>query len=566
VVTASLAEEETSDLPASVTVLTEREIADRQATQVQEMLRTVPGVIGASQGSPGKLTSFFLRGTSSTQTLVLWNGIPLNDPSFGGFDWAFLSTDGVERIEVVRGPFSPLWGSEAIGGVVQVLTRAEGSGRTVRLEGGQDGYRRGGFSLGAGGDGPAHLDLAGHLRRGDGQLPNDFYDGEGVLGRLGGSPWTGLDLGVMGRWNHAEIGLPFDFLGNPSPEQTSRRESTEIALPVTWSRARWEVEAQLYRHTSNLLTQNPDVGARDEVDIERRGGRLVVTHRFGERLWVAGGGDWKREEGTTASSFGGGLDGDSQRTVSAFAQVHALAGPVRIDVGARRDDNDVFGGETSLKLGAVWALSDHTRLHASWGEGFRAPSLGELFFPGFGNPDLEAERSTGVEVGLDLDRGPWVLQLTAFDNDLENLISSAPPLFLPFNVGRASTRGLEAGAALNRKAVSARVWATYLDTEDLVTGEPLLRRPEWSGSLVVTWRPASDWTLDTVGRWVGSRTDFGGVGLASYTTLDVAAAWQASRHLEPYARVENLFDEAYEEAAGFPAPGRTWVGGLALTF
>lgn len=570
VVTASLEEEETGDLPTSVSVIGAEEIERRQATRVLDLLRTVPGLDLVQQGSPGKITSVFLRGSGSTQTLVLWNGVQLNDPSFGGFDWAFLDTAGVERIEVVRGPVSALYGSEAIGGVVQVLTRDDGTGTDLRLEAGGDAHRRGsvstGFELG-----PTRFDLSGSLRRGEGEVDNDVFDGETANARVSWDPGRNLEIQTVARWNDSEVGLPFDFFGNPSPRQVSERTSSEIALPLTWASRRWEVEARIFRHDSEIETRDPDVGAFNFVDGGRRGARAVLTRHLGDRLWIAGGSDWEREEVSTGGTFGPGLRQDSQRTWSTFAQLHGTvfddsAHPLRFEAGVRRDDNDAFGTETSLRGGLVWEAGRGLRLRSSFGEGFRAPSLGELFFPGFGNPDLQPETSETWELGLDLDRGRWRLGLAAFDTDLEGLIVSGPPSFLPFNVGRAESRGVEAEVAVDARAVSARFQTTWLDTEDLDTGLRLLRRPEWRSSLVLTWRPATDWTVNTVARWVDERLDLGGITLDSYTTVDLAGSWSVRDGIEPYARVENLFDEEYEEAAGFPAPDRRLVGGLALKF
>jgi vitamin B12 transporter len=570
VVTASLEEEPTRELPTSVSVIPAEDIDQRQATRVVDLLRTVPGLDLVQQGSPGKISSVFLRGTGSTQTLVLWNGIQLNDPSFGGFDWAFLDTAGVERIEVVRGPVSALYGSEAIGGVVQVLTRNEGTGTDLRLEAGGDVHRRGSLSTGLG-LGPTHLELSGSVRRGEGELDNDFFDGQDANARLSWDPGKSLDLQAVARWNDAEVGLPFDFLGAPSPHQVSQRVSTEIALPLSWASRHWEVEAQIFRHDSDFETRDPDVGAFDFVDGVRRGARTVLTRHLGSRFWIASGGDWEREEVTTGGTFGPGLRADSQRTWSTFAQLHGAvfdgsAHPLHVEAGVRRDDNDAFGTETSVRGGLVWEAGRGLRLRANYGEGFRAPSLGELFYPGFGNPDLQPETSQTRELALDFDHGPWRMTVAAFDTDLEGLIVSGPPSFLPFNVGRAESRGVETEVGVDTRAVSARLQTTWLDTEDLDTGLRLLRRPEWRSSVVLTWRPAPDWTVNAVARRVGERLDLGPVTLDPYTTVDLAGSWSVREGIEPYARVENLLDEEYEEAAGFPAPDRRLVGGIALQF
>lgn len=573
VVTATLDEEEAAEIPASVTVIGAEEIEARQATGVADLLRTVPGVSVARSGSPGKATSLFVRGAASTHALVLWNGLRLNDPMFGGYDWAFLPTEGIDRIEVVRGPFSALYGGDAAGGVVQVLTGRHNGG-SLRAEGGGDGYRRGAVASGFGGD-TAHLDLTGHVRRGDGELVNDFYDSDEATARFSYQAAPGASLGLVGRANDSDVGVPLGgFGGTPTPHQVSRRESRELALPFRLDRAEWELEGHAGWIGSELETTDPDDPfAEAATDAETATGRAVATWRpartiAGADLWIAGGGEWQEQEASMVSAFSS-LDGVTQITRAAFAQAHLQLARWTLEAGLRHDDSDRFGGETSARLGAVASLGRSARLHGSYGEAFRPPTLSDLFLPTFGNPALEPERTESWEVGLDgegdLGSGRVSWGVTGFSTDFENLIVFNPPTFQAQNVGRAESRGVEATAGWTSGRFRGRLEATWLDAENLDTGEALVRRPEESASAVVTWAPAA-WTLSAVGRWVGERPDLGGVILPSYEVADLAAAWQALRWLEPYARVENVLGEEYEEVDGFPAPGRTLVGGVSLSF
>ena len=563
VVTASLAAEASDDVPASVTVIGAQEIADRQATSVEELLRTVPGLDLVRSGSPGKVASLFSRGANSNQTLVLWNGVELNDPYGGGFDWAFLPTEGVERVEVVRGPFSALYGGDAVGGVVQVLT-GKSRGLAARLEGGGDGYRRGSV-LGGTDVGRLHLDLAGHLRRGDGQLANDFYDADEAIGRASWAFTPGSSLGLVVRGNDSRVGIPVDYLGQPTPERRQDRDFRLAALPFHWQGAAWGFDAQASRLTSRLgIRDATDPFSEGTTDAESRRARAVATWQANDKLWVAGGADWDRQEATSVDAFTT-VDGVHQATRAGFGEVHLQLPRLSVDAGLRRDDNDVFGAETTLRAGAVAALGAHARLRASYGEGFRPPALVDLYYPGFGNPDLQPERSDSRELGVDGDAGAWRWSLVGFDNEQRNLILFDFASGLPQNVGRARSRGAEGELAVHRGGFRARFDATYLDALNLDTGAPLPRRPRRSASLLLTWAPAPGrWTLNAVGRYTGERTDVGDVDLPAYSVVDLAAAWSARPWLAPYARLENALDRRYEEADGFPAPGRAIVAGVAL--
>ncbi len=574
VVTASVEPEARDDLAATVDVVDRREIEARQAHLVLDLLRELPGLSVTQSGSPGKLASLFSRGTSSSQTLVLLDGVELNDPVLGAFDWSTLATDGVERVEVVRGPFSALWGSGAVGGVVQVITRGADRARAaLRLEGGSDAYRRAGASAAAPFD-RWSLEVAGHSRRGDGVLDNDFFDSDGGRVRLdlsepaAGAAWK---VGVLADAADATVGLPYDYAGNPALRRRQRSRSRLWALPANWSGGGWRLEAEAARFDTHLTISDPgDPFAASTDDARRDQLRATVRRDLGGRGWLALGVDERRESAATTSAFGAGLDDARQTTRAVFAQGSWVPGRLRLDFGVRRDDHSAFGGATSLKAGAVVALGGSggsgggARLRASYGESFRAPSLGDLYFPGFGNPALEPERGRSWELGVEGGRGALTASLVGFDNELDNLIQFDLVRGLPFNIGRARTRGVEGEMELRRGAWHARAGATWLDAEDRVTGARLPRRPEGSGELV------ADWTGRRAGagaslRWVGPRRDVGDVALAGYVVTDLVASWSWSPRVASYARLENALGRDYQEAFGFPAPGRRWVAGLSLT-
>jgi vitamin B12 transporter len=375
---------------------------------------------------------------------------------------------------------------------------------------------------------------------------------------------------VLARANDSDTGIPFSS-GLVSPRREISWREREVAIPFQANPGPWQVEAQASRTDFDNAFRDPDDPFSRASDTESRAlrGRAVGSWQGGD-LRLSAGTEVERLEVTASSDGFTNLDAAHQRTWAAFGQGSWGHGPVRLDLGLRRDDNDVYGGQTSLRAGTVVKLGEGTLLRASYGEAFRAPSLGELFFPGSGNPGLQPEDSRSAELGLEHVAGGWRFVATGFENRLRNLIDFDFATFRDVNVGRARTRGVEAEVGFRRGIVDASVNGTWLDTEDLATGLELLRRPRRSANAVLTARPGG-WTLSLVGRYVGERADVDPVTFArtvnpSYTRFDVAARWKALSWLSPYARVENVGDQAYRQALGFPSPGRTLIGGLTFDF
>jgi vitamin B12 transporter len=463
-----------------------------------------------------------------------------------------------------------LYGSQALGGVVQVFT-GQRDGVRLRLEGGEDGYRRAGLAAGTS-LGKVRLDATGHSRRGHGAFANDFFDSDELVARAVWTVKPGVSLGLVARTNDSETGIPF----SGASQSLSRRilwEEREVAIPFKAEQGRWEVEALLSRTAFDSAFRDPDdpggfTASDTESTAER--GRTVVTWRGGDGFWVAAGAELERLEVTDSSSFGTNLSGARQRTWALFTQASYGKGPLRLDLGVRRDDNDVYGAETSLRGGAVVSLGQGWRARASYGEAFRAPSLGELYFPFSGNPELSPELVRSWELGVERETEGWRMGLTGFLNRQRNLIDFDFATFTNVNVGRAEGRGVEAEVELRRGIYSVLANATYLEAQDEISRLPLLRRPERAANLIATARSGA-FTYNAEAHWVGERPDVDPVTFArtdnpSFLSLDAAVRWQIRPWITPALRIENLADRRYDEVLGFPSPGRTVIGGVTLDF
>jgi vitamin B12 transporter len=572
VVTATLEEAPRPELSSSLDVLPSEEIHARQAVSIGELVATTPGATLLASGGPGRAGSLFLRGADSNQTLVLWNGIALNDPLYGGFDFAFLPADGTAKVEIVRGPASSLYGSHAIAGVIQVLTAAR-QGGTLRLEAGENAYRRG--SLAAGRSfGAWQADLVALHREGDGEVPNDDFASDDGLLRLDWQAREGVRVGLLGRANESEVGLPWSY-GQLQLRQRSAWEEWQVAVPVEVVAGAWSLDGRLSQFASELAYRNPDDPFFTRGDGRGRASRAraAAVRRFAPTWgdgWIGGGGEWERQTARSESNFGTEIDDETRRSWASFVESSLAVGNLRLEAGLRRDDDQRFGQHLSPRAGLVWAARSDLRLRASWGEGFRAPALGELFYPFSGNPELEPEESRSFELAVDYQPGAFAFSLAAFDNRQTNLIDYDFVANRNVNVGRAESRGVELSARFAAAWFAAELNASRLDAKDARSDQPLLRRPEQSANLVLRATPGA-FTLFAVGRFVGERPDrdaatFALISLPSYTRVDLGARWALRSWLEPFARVENVADRDYQEIAGYPAPRRTFVGGLAVSF
>jgi vitamin B12 transporter len=580
VVSAEAAPEPSVSLGAAATVIDAAEIARAKSATVLDLLRTVPGLDVVQSGGVGGVTSLFLRGTSSTQTLVLLDGVTLNSPYFGGTDLSALSTANVDRVEVVRGPFSALYGSEAIGGVVQIFTRraadAGVSGHAsfaLGNAGGKEGLGEFGFSEGV-------LSGTFGFRRtlAWGDPPNEFFAGTSLSGALTARLGEGATAGVVVRRDSGRTGIPTDG-GSPTPQRWTSAETTTVEIPLSYS-----LSKNLFLSASMRYTRDQPEYAdpadpfftSSTTDARRAGGRVAVSGTWGAHR-VAVGADYERTEVSSESNFGVALDGATSRTFALFAEDRiALAGEKLVaTAGVRWDDHSAFGGAVSPRVTIAWRAVPSLKLRAAAGSAFRAPSLGELYYPYSGNPDLQPERSTGWEVGAE-----WTIlegvvgEATGFWNDIRDLIQYDAQTFTNQNIGRARTRGVEVAV---RTAVGERAFLrasyTYLDAKDVDADAPLIRRPRDRASLTAGSGFGKGGSFSVTAIFVGARTDRDAADFTtvvespSYLRVDAAVTlpplvWS----LSPWVRVTNAFNRAYAEVNGFPAPSRRFLAGIEASF
>ena len=375
-VTATGVETAVDEAPTAVTVVTRDEIDDAQSGSVAAMLRRVPGVTVVGSGDQGKLTSVFTRGTSSNQTLVMLDGIRLNSPFFGGFDWSRLSTAGLNRIEVARGPYSALWGADAVGGVINLIpVRAHGgfNGRFFG-EGGSNGRRRLEADLGWGSK-AFDIYASGFDRQSDGELENADFKSRQILVTAGWS-WgqRGSRLGLVVQDLEGETGIPFSTPDSPTPDRRQNSDQTLIAIPFSlYFSNSWNIKLTATSVDGTFNFSDPDDPFFTSSDTETTStqARLASHHRF-SRHTLSWGGEWRKDEVDNASNLGVNLKGEENETISAFAQdVWWISPKLRLLAGVRWDDADEWGSEISPRIDLGWRLSDTFELRGGYGEAFQ---------------------------------------------------------------------------------------------------------------------------------------------------------------------------------------------------
>ena len=605
VVTATRYPTTPDSVAATVSVIRGDDLRARGIHFVADALREIPGAQVVQSGPYGAATSLFVRGGESDYVKVLVDGVPVNQPG-GSFDFSSLTTDNVERIEVLRGPGSVLYGSDAIAGVVQIVTRQghDGTRAGATGEAGSFGTARlEGSALGGGPWGGWSASASRMSSDGTYAFNND-YGNTTLTGRFGVHPDDRTQAGVSARWYDGVYHFPTDFIGTPVDHDQHTADRT-LALAVDGSRRLSSaVEAQMLLGRTDITDRyenQPDAppgpsdasSTRTEVDRTSAEGRVQLRLPAAVR-GVAGAAfeQQHQNDGTTD------LDRDNW---GFYAQ--ATASPLQrlqLTAGGRLDDNEKFGTHWTYRASALAFAAAHTRIRGSVGTGFKEPSFFENFDSPFsvGNPDLKPERSFSVEGGIDQDLMAERLGIgvTVFAQQFRDLIqytflTAAPTDPNYFNVAAADASGVEATLRVRPAApVQGSISYTHLSTEvtdagfdageaaTFVEGERLLRRPDDAVTVradaIVTERVRLGATV----LWVGSRDDIRfapfpepsqRVTLPSYTTMDLSATATILHGspgrpgLDLTARVENLFDEAYEQAVGYPARGRGLFVGAA---
>ncbi|MHA7859540.1 MAG: TonB-dependent receptor plug domain-containing protein [Henriciella sp.] len=569
-----------TEVGSSVTIITAEDIDELGFDFAIDAVAAAPGVTVNSNGAFGGVASVRIRGASSEQTLVLIDGVAVNDTSSpgGGFNFARLDTENIERIEVLKGPQSTLWGTDAIGGVVSIITKRpeEGLGGSAFAEYGSFNTFRGGASVGnATETGDFRLAITGTSSDGiskadenNGNTEDDAYEALTLSAKGGLNLGGDLRLAADVLWTDAEA--EFDSFSGQAQgsvadgDEVSETEELSANVSLTGSLFDDRLENLVLIGYSDITRENISNGAPSfSAEGDRVLYRYQGTLNINDQNTLAFGAE--REE-TAARGEDISIDG-------LFALYEFKPNEkVTLTGGLRMDDHERFGSETTGRVAAAYNPTDSLTLRASWGQGFKAPTIFQTTFFCCGatapNADLQAETSEAFDIGLDWRSpdGKAEAGITYFDQDTENQITFSFAVGGYENIAEVASQGVELyGLYRLTDWLTVSADYAYIDAEN-GDGEPLVRLPEHSGDLTVSVDPDGPMSGAVLLRYNGEEQNTNGTTLESWTRVDVTGSYDLNESVELFGRIENLFDEEYQQILGYGTPDLSGYLGIRLRY
>ena len=607
VVTANKTETPYYALGSSVSIITSEDISRQNLRTVVDLLRGMPGLTITQQGGPGKLAYVYTRGSNSNHTLVIIDGVKMNDASSpnNAFDFSTLNTNDVERIEIVRGPQSTLYGSEAIAGVINIITKRGTDKPQYNFsgEGGSNNYYRGNLSA-QGKSGILSYAITATQNGSDGisasdarfgNKEKDRYTNNSIYSRLGFDLSSTAKLDLLYKFTKMETALDQnEKLGDdPNFNFNIEEQLVKSGLNLSFFEGKWQQQfsASLVKRFSRSLDLVDQVHPKLSSDGFNKADRvkfdLQNNLHFIENNLITFGIETEVEK--TNSSYVSTSDWgpfesifpeQSIRTTGIYLQDQInITNSLFASVGLRYDNNQKFGSVSTYRIASAYYFNTTgTKLKMSFGTGFKAPSLFYLFDPAFGNPDLQPEKSIGWDAGFEqyFNEGKFSIAFTYFDLKLENMFGF-DAMFRTVNIAQASSQGFEVVASvfdLNNFTANANY--TFTKTKDEYElsadyGKALLRRPKHQASFNINYKFKTDINLNMRFLYAGEREDKDfstfpaeRVVISDYTLVNLSVSYKLLSYLELTGKIENLFDKQYEEVLNYGTLGRSFYAGLNI--
>ena len=593
----------------SYSIVEQKDFSDLQPNRPFNILQQVPGIHLDEMGSRGGISSIYLRGAEPNFTLIMLDGIPLNDSTDqrgGSVDLSTIPIDQITRVEIVRGPLSALYGSEAMAGAINLVTdsHVENTTGKVLIEGGRFDSRKG-FIQGQSTLGPLSANLSYSHSSNDEQVEKDDFSQHAVNWNIGIDPGAQWDLRLTGQYTDSTVRIFPEGSGGPTfalSQETEKRETQTFLTGLTAaleSDPGWNHQIFLSFSQRSQDVDNPGVlsapsvfaipPSRFTTDYDRFQSRLTETWRIHPYWTVSFGGQVTHERGDRdgtqdLSSFGGpsdeSLDFDLDRTFGgSFVELTTTPWETfTLNTGARLDLAEQTQPRVSPRVSARYQLLPLFHLRGAYGKGFKLPGLSSLGDPIIGNPDLKPETSTGWDLGVEYHtpNKKFRATITYFHNRFDKLIDLDPDLldqgmFQLTNLDKVTTKGWEFFVTLSPKApVSFQANLTYLKTRVHETGDSLRNRPKWRGGFMLSFQVFPKVSLSSQVTFVSSRKDFQIptqlTRVDGYTKVDATLNYRPNHNWRWYAAMENLTNASYEDFRGFSAPPLIFRLGIEYLF
>lgn len=566
-VTAARIAQTVDETLSSVTVIEREEIERLQPQQFTDLLEGRAGIETSQNSAFGKTSSVYTRGTSSDHTLLLIDGVRMGSATSGGASWQFLPPEEIERVEVVRGPRTSIYGSDAIGGVVQVFTREGRKGPpkvNAFIGGGSFNTWETGVGVAGGTENTnysfsvSHFETDGiNVQDDAGDDDRDGYDNTSLATKVSHRLDNGVEL--FGNLLYSGGMTEIDgFEDETEFTHAALRAGARASLTPSWNS---EISLSHSRDENDNFIQG-DFSSRFATKRDGLDWRNDIA--VSDQVQVLAGIDAYEDRVDSTSPY----DEDSRYNVGAYSVMQVDLGRHDLEGSLRYDDNEQFGDKVTGQVAWGYQVADPLRLRASYGTAFKAPTFNELYFPGFSNPNLDPESSRTFELGARYTSGPYYADAAVFETKVDNLISNVcvencgdgdpfTDRLEPQNVDEVRIRGVEMEAGYQTSMWISRASLTVLDAQDRETGNELQRRSpvtarfdldrqfqrfSFGGSVIAKSRSYND--SDNEER------------LSGYGLLNLRASYQIDPEWQLQATVQNVFDQDYETALGYNQPGR----------
>ncbi|MCG9057277.1 TonB-dependent receptor [Laribacter hongkongensis] len=584
VVTATRTPVQAASLTRDVSVITRDDIARAGPTSLPELLSREAGIEFASNGGDGRQSSLFIRGTNSNQSVVLIDGVRVVSATTGATALEQIPLEQIERIEIVRGPVSGLYGADAIGGVVQVFTR-KGRGAPaphLSLAAGNDGTWRVGAGIGGVvGDTSFAVDVTHRTTDGGFSATNrdnfnynpdeDGYRNTAYSVRVSHLLAEGHEVGfnAFQAFGRAQYDANQDLTGQINDIQKNRVQANSVYLKNQLTE-RWHSTltlSQAVDRSENFTPLNP--WGPDYARFKTTQDTLTWQNdlALGAAGQLTAGYEHQKQKVSSTQEF----TVSNRQNNAVFAGWNGEFGASLLNASLRHDNNSQFGGKTTGTLGYGYRVNEAVKLTANWGTAYRVPTFNELYWANdgdyVGNPDLKPESSRNAEVGAEFSGALGKLKLAAFENRVDDLINgydcSGGFPCTSSNVNKATIKGVSLTGSTVLAGTTLRGNVNWQDPRDDITDKRLTYRSEWYGTLDVS-RPFDQLTLGSTLRVAGSRyADSGNTKeLGGYALVDLYADYALNPTTRLFARVNNAFDRDYTQLAGYNTAGREWLVGV----